>query len=200
LNWEISYHHLAARNLSVFPRLFKNEAGISTLTAGASDSIFCRKMALTQTVLGWFRREEREHRTARSLLTDNYRGLAHLARQIKLHADQAPYSFVGERLRQMASEKEKSLTALGESIERLGGRATSIDPMVPSGRNHWQRLSHDLEAQKQLEAEMTDDASHLALDGPEYSDLLRQLVVVEKRHKQILNDLLIKADPQADQT
>jgi len=154
-------------------------------------------MALTQTVLGWFRREEREHRTARSLLTDNYRGLAHLARQIKLHADQAPYAFVGERLRQMAAEKEKSLTMLGESIERLGGRATSIDPMVPAGRNHWDRLSHDLDAQKQLEADLTDDASRLAVDAPEYSDLLRQLVVVEKRHKKILADLVAKADPQA---
>jgi len=157
-------------------------------------------MALTHTVLSWFRRKEREHRTARTLLTDNYRGLAHLARQIKLHADYAPYPFVGERLRQVAAEKEKSLTTLGESIERLGGRATTIDTSVPSGRNHWERLGQDLDDQKQLEGRMVDDAAHLALDAPEHSDLLRQLVAIEKRHEQILADLLAKADPQANQT
>ena len=157
-------------------------------------------MGLMNSVLSWFRRAEREHRTARSLLTDNYRGLAHLARQIKLHADHAPYPFVGERLRQMASEKEKSLTTLGECIERLGGRATTVDPSLPSGRNHWERLSHDLDDQKQLEAQMIDDSTHLALDAPDSSDLLRQLTAVEKRHKEVLSDLLAKADPQADQT
>jgi hypothetical protein len=157
-------------------------------------------MALTHTVLSWFRREERELRTARTLLTDNYRGVAHLARQIKRHADHAPYVFVTERLRQIASEKEKSLATLGESIERLGGRATTSDPSVPSGRNHWERLSQDLDDQKQLEAQMIDDGSHLALDAPEYGDLLHQLATVETRHKEVLSDLLAKADPQADQT
>ena len=47
---------------------------------------------------------------------------------------------------------------------------------------------------------MVDDASHLALDAPDSSDLLHQLVAIEKRHKQTLTDLLAKADPQADQT
>lgn len=157
-------------------------------------------MGLIHTVLSWFRREGREHRTTRTLLSDNYRGLAHLARQIKLHADHAPYPFVAEQLRQLAAEKEKNLATLGESIERLGGYATTIDPMIPHGRNHWERLSQDLDDQKQLEAQMIDDGSHLALDAAEYSDLLKQLATVEKRHKEVLSDLLAKADPQADQT
>ena len=157
-------------------------------------------MGLAQTVLRWFRREKRGVRTARSLLTDNYRDLAHLTKQIRLDAERAPYAFVGDRLRQIAAEKEKSLAVLGEAIERLGGHATAIDASVHSGKNHWERLGRDLDEQKQLEDQMLEHAAILALDSPEQSELLRSLALVETRHARALTDLVAKADPQAELT
>lgn len=157
-------------------------------------------MALVQTMLRWFRRENPEVRTARSVLAENYRDLAHLAKQLRLHAERAPYAFVADRLRQLAAEKEKSVAVLGEAIERLGGRATSIDASVPSGKNHWERLSRDVDEQKQIEARMLEHAGFLALDAPDQSELLYSLFAVEKRHAHVLSDLLAKADPQAELT
>lgn len=157
-------------------------------------------MAFVQTILRWFGRESRELRTARTMLAENYRDLAHLVKQLRLHADRAPYAFVADRLRQLASEKEKSLAVLGEAIERLGGRATSMDVSGPSGKNHWERIGRDLDEQKQLEAQMLRDAGILALDAPDQGELLSSLVAVERRHAQVLADLVAKADPQAELT
>ena len=61
-------------------------------------------------------------------------------------------------------------------------------------------MHQDVEDQKRVEARLTDDVSYLALEAPEHSQLLRQLVEVERRHKSALLDLLAKADPQAEQT
>lgn len=159
-------------------------------------------MALTDTITAWFdrNRAKREERTTRTVLADDYRELARLANQLKLHADKAPYPFVGERLRQMAAEKEKSIALLFEGIEQLGARVAKFDASIPSGRNHWERMHQDVEDQKRVEARLTDDVSCLALEAPEQSRLLRQLVEVERRHKAALLDLLARADPQADQT
>ncbi len=159
-------------------------------------------MALSETITGWFdrNRAKREERTTRTVLADDYRELARLANQLKLHAEKAPYPFVGERLREMAAEKEKSIGLLFENIEQLGARVAKFDSSIPSGRNHWERMHQDVEDQKRVEARLTDDVSYLALEAPEHSQLLRQLVEVERRHKAELLDLLAKADPQAEQT
>ena len=159
-------------------------------------------MALSETITGWFdrNRAKREERTTRTVLADDYRELARLANQLKLHAEKAPYPFVGERLREMAAEKEKSIGLLFENIEQLGARVAKFDSSIPSGRNHWERMHQDVEDQKRVEARLTDDVSYLALEAPEHSQMLRQLVEVERRHKAALLDLLARADPQAEQT
>lgn len=159
-------------------------------------------MALTDTITSWFERNRtrREERTTRTVLADNYRELARLANQLKLHAKKAPYPFVGERLQQMAAEKEKSIALLFEGIEQLGARVAKFDSSIPSGRNHWERMHQDVEDQKRVEARLVDDISCLALEAPDHSQLLRRLMEVEHRHKAALLDLLARADPQAEQT
>ena len=159
-------------------------------------------MALSETITTWFdrNRAKREERTTRAVLADDYRELARLANQLKLHAEKAPYPFVAERLQQMAAEKEKSIGVLFENIEQLGARVAKFDSSIPSGRNHWERMHQDVEDQKRVEARLTDDISYLALEAPGHSQLLRQLVEVERRHKAALLDLLARADPQAEQT
>ena len=159
-------------------------------------------MALTETITGWFERNRarRGDRTTRTVLADNYRELARLANQLKLHADKAPYPFVGERLSRIVAEKEKSIALLFAGIEQLGARVAKFDTSIPSGRNHWERMHQDVEDQKRVEARLVDDISCLALEAPDYSQLLRQIVEAERRHKATLLDLLARADPQADQT
>lgn len=147
-----------------------------------------------------FRQEARVARSIRTTLMEDYRSLARLAKQIRVHADYAPYPFVAERLRQIAGEKERSLAALEEKIERLGGRAPKPDYSALMPKNHWARMSQDVAEQNSLKAQLIDDASYLAVESPESNVLIRQIVETEAGHERLLMDLLARADPQATQT
>jgi bacterioferritin (cytochrome b1) len=130
----------------------------------------------------------------------SYRDLLRLARQIDAHADQAPYPHVAQLLRRMASEKRQRAETLKEKILSLGGDTGDGDPEIRLGKNHWERINRDIEDQRLLESQFLERGSLLAEDAPEASSLLQQIVTAELSHKEILLDLLARADPQADQT
>ncbi len=131
------------------------------------------------------------------ILRIDYRALRRLAEQIGTHAERAPYPHVVQRLRQIASEKQKSATLLKEKILSLGYESEGPQPIIKSGKNHWERMVQDLEDQKALETSLLEQAVRLADEVPEISDLLREVVAAQLPHKEILLDLVARADPQA---
>jgi bacterioferritin (cytochrome b1) len=134
------------------------------------------------------------------ILTEEYQNLIRLARQITSHAERAPYPFVAQLLQRIALEKQKSASALKDKILHLGGRPEEPDLKLHSGKNHWARIVQDLKDQKDLEDRLIDDASRLALKSPEITELLRQIVTGESSHRETLQDLAARADPQANQS
>ena len=134
------------------------------------------------------------------ILQLSYRDLLRLARQIDVHADQAPYPHVAQLLRRMASEKRQRAETLKEKILSLGGDTGDGDLEIRLGKNHWERVSIDIEDQRLLERQFLERASLLAEKAPEVSSLLQQIVTAELPHREIFLDLLARADPQADQT
>jgi hypothetical protein len=134
------------------------------------------------------------------ILQVGYHDLCRLAEQIHSHAERAPYPHVANRLRQIATEKRVSASALREKILNLGGRAEEPKLNLKSGKNHWERMVRDLEDQKALENDLSERAFRLAEEAPELSDLLKEIVAVQLPHKDALLDLIARADPQADQS
>lgn len=133
-------------------------------------------------------------------LTSGYRDLRRLTEQIKAHAERAPYPHVAARLRQMALEKERAVGALREKILGMGGDLEEPQAAPRSGKNHWERMVQDLEDQKSLEAFLLERAILLADDAPEIGDLLSRIVADQGAHRDILLDLVARADPQAEQS
>lgn len=134
------------------------------------------------------------------ILRADYHDLQRLAAQIGAHAERAPYPHVAQRLRQIAYEKQKSSTLLKEKILSLGYESEGAQPVIKSGKNHWDRMVQDLEDQKTLENFFLQQAVRLADEVPEISDLLRRVVAAQLPHKEILLDLVARADPQAEQS
>ena len=134
------------------------------------------------------------------VLSIDYQNLRRLAEQIGAHAERAPYPHVAQRLRQIASEKQKTATLLKEKILGLGYDLEESQPIIKSGKNHWERMVQDLEDQKNLETSVLERAVRLADEAPEISALLRKVVAAQLPHKEILLDLVARADPQADQS
>lgn len=134
------------------------------------------------------------------ILRADYHDLRRLAEQIAIHAERAPYPHIAQRLRQIASEKQKGATILKEKVLSLKGGLEESPPVLKSGKNHWKRMVQDLEDQKTLENSFSEQAVRLADEVPAISDLLRRVIAAQSPHKDILLDLVARADPQAEQS
>ncbi len=133
-------------------------------------------------------------------LVTGYRHLRRLTEQIKAHAERAPYPHVAARLRQMAAEKQRATEVLKEKILAMGCDFEEPHTTPKSGKNHWERMVQDLEDQKSLEAFLLERATLLADDAPEIGDLLSRIAAGQGAHRDILLDLVARADPQAEQS
>ncbi len=131
------------------------------------------------------------------ILIKDYSLLVRLARQIHAHADGAPYPYIAKRLKEIAAEKESEAQTLKERILQMGGQPGLGGQEIRSGKNHWARMVLDAEDEKDLEDRFLDDALRIGSEAPELSDLLRKLVFSKAFHRDELQDLIAKADPQA---
>ncbi len=130
----------------------------------------------------------------------SYCNLYRLAEQIDDHAEKAPYPHVTQRLKQIAMEKRKNAVVLRDKILSLEGLLDEPQPNPKSGKNHWERMVQDLQDQKALEALLTEQSFRLAEEAPEISNLLKKIATAQIPHRQILIDLIARADPQANQS
>ena len=132
-------------------------------------------------------------------LVKDYQDLRRLARQVRAHAEIAPYAYINQRMSQIALEKEDSASRLKEKIFYLGGQVME-DPINDfyTGKNHWSRLLQDIEDQKELEDRLVEDVIFVGQESREIGDLLREIAAEEAAHRGAFKDLLAKADPQAN--
>ena len=134
------------------------------------------------------------------ILRAGYHDIRRLAEQISSHAERAPYPHVAQRLRQISFEKQNITTILKETILSQGRELGEPQLAIRSGKNHWERMVQDLEDEKALENFLLEEAIHLADEAPVIADLLRRVVAEQLPHKEILLDLVARADPQAEQS
>ena len=130
------------------------------------------------------------------LLTD-YQEEAHLARQVRDHAEKAPYPVVGEALKGIAAEQERHAQLLQEKILSLGGQVGEVVEEVKRGRNAWARLTHDLQDCKALEKRYIEQAIRWDPDMPDVVELLRTLERETAGQCALLRDLALRSDPHA---
>ncbi len=136
---------------------------------------------------------------SREFLREVFRDLSCLAEQIHTHAEMAPYPNIAQRLRQIAMEKRETVNTMKEKISGLLVPIDESQLNLRSGKNHWERMVRDLEDQKTLENKLVIRAASLADEAPELSDLLKGIKAGQLSHKDTLLDLVVRADPQADQ-
>ena len=109
-----------------------------------------------------------------------------------------------QSLRQTLTSLTKALGDHAEAVLQAEGQEIRLAPgavAVDMVEMEW--LLAEGSKQSLIESKAIyrgDFLAGLAIEAPEYSQLLRQLVEVERRHKATLLDLLARADPQAEQT
>lgn len=130
------------------------------------------------------------------LLTD-YQEEVRLARQIRDHAEKAPYPSMGEALKSVAAEHERHAQLLQEKIFSLGGQAGEGVGEVRGGKNSWARLNQDLQDCKVLEKRYIEQAIRWDPERPDVVELFRTLEEETARQCALLRDLALRSDPHA---
>jgi rubrerythrin len=134
------------------------------------------------------------------ILMESYRDLCRLAAQISRHADRAPYPHVARLLRRIAQEKRSSADLLRDKLVGTGTSLEDIPFEIKSGKNHWERMTQDLNDHRALEARLLERAALINERTPETAELLRRIAASERPHIEAFLDLIARADPQAEQT
>lgn len=130
------------------------------------------------------------------LITD-YQEEARLARQIRDHAEKAPYLYICEAHKSVAAEHERHAQLLQEKILSLGGQAGEVVGEVKGGKNSWARLTHDLQDCKALEKRYIEQAVRWDPERPDVVELFRTLEGETARQCALLRDLALRSDPHA---
>jgi hypothetical protein len=136
----------------------------------------------------------------KDLLTDlltNYRQEVLLARQVRDHAEKAPYPTAGETLKGIAAEQERQARLLRERILSLGGQVSEVVGETKGGRNSWARLTHDLQDCQALQKGYIEQAIRWDPEEPEVVELLRTLGRETVGQCALLRDLALRSDPHA---
>lgn len=127
--------------------------------------------------------------------------ISQLAEQLDAHAEQAPYPQVSERLRAIADEKRSMVNLLkqinGDAQEPSRG-ALNRPPVT--GKNHWERLIRDLEAQRALDELLARHQARLVQHVPGTADLFDRIKTIHETHRRALLKMVAVADPQANQS
>jgi hypothetical protein len=129
-----------------------------------------------------------------------YQQNSRLAGQLEAHAELAPYPQVAEQLRRIAGEKRDVGNQLRKIMEESHGSITEPAQPLVVGKNHWQRLIHDLEDQRKLDDLVARYEFTLIPQIPGGSQFLDDIKRINDRHRQSLIRFVAVADPQASQT
>jgi hypothetical protein len=125
--------------------------------------------------------------------------LSRLANQIESHAVAAPYPHIAQVLHRVAAEKYAQAGKLKSIIEALGEKTRSPVAEPKSGKNHWERLNHDLHDQITVD-DLLLELEIKAGENSGIAQIVQELGVSQKSHQRVLSDLIAIADPQATQT
>lgn len=128
---------------------------------------------------------------------DDYNAEVHLAKQLRDHAQKAPYAHAEKLLLGLAEAEETQVERLRAAIEGLGGSAAA-DALPPDqAKNHWARMVLDLEAKQAAGNRYLEQAIRWENLHPEIGELLRTLEREQQAHRQALRDLVARSDPHA---
>lgn len=127
-----------------------------------------------------------------------YLDVRRIATQLRRHAEHAPYPGLTAELRTLASGAEEHAATLAAEIHALAGNADPADAMSPrAGRNHWERLTVDLQDLEMLRRRETELALRWDVDFPSTAATLARLALTTAGMAVTVRNMLARADPHA---
>ncbi len=131
------------------------------------------------------------------LLLDCYREEVRLTKQIRAHAERSPHEAGARQLGAAAEEQDRFIQLLQDRIITSGGEAPEEDAPIKTGRNHWERVVHDLEDSQELARQYKAHGRYWAASSPEIGTLFTVLERGKIALVARLRDIALRADTHA---
>jgi bacterioferritin (cytochrome b1) len=117
--------------------------------------------------------------------------------QFERHAKRMQYPQFRERLLQIAQDERKHAEWLKQRIRFFGGAVPRISFSLKEGWNSWEHLRLDLDEERHCIGDMEDHLVRVERVDPETARGLRRILEEEKKHRDLILDMLMRSDPQA---
>jgi bacterioferritin (cytochrome b1) len=111
------------------------------------------------------------------------------------HALGVQYPQFRAKLEKIAVREAAHLDSIGKQIKLLGGSLPILQPSKPVGGNSWEILRAALEDESRFAGELLEHAAILEGDFPAVADLLRSIHQDEQRHRNEIQEMLMRSDP-----
>jgi rubrerythrin len=111
------------------------------------------------------------------------------------HARGMQYPQFRPKLEKMAVREAAHLDLIGRQIKALGGSLPVLHPSKPVGGNSWEVLRAALEDESRCAGELLEHAARLEADFPEIAELLRRIHEDEQKHRDEIQEMLMRSDP-----
>jgi len=114
--------------------------------------------------------------------------------QLTKHADKMHYPQFREKLLHIAADKSKQAEWIAEKIITLGGKLPEVPERRSSDENSWQYLQMDLAEENRNADRLPEQIWRIESDHPDISQFLQRIFQAEKKHRQVINDVLMRSD------
>lgn len=111
------------------------------------------------------------------------------------HALGVQYPQFRAKLEKIAVREAAHLDSIGRQIKALGGALPVLRPSKPVGGNSWEVLRAALEDESRCAGELLEHAARLQDEYPDVADLLRRIYQDEQRHRDEIQEMLMRSDP-----
>jgi rubrerythrin len=111
------------------------------------------------------------------------------------HARGMQYPQFRPKLEKIAVQEAAHIDSIGQQIKALGGSLPVLQPSKPVGGNSWEVLRAALEDESRCAGELLEHAARLEGDFPQVAELLRSIYEDEQRHRDEIQDMLMRSDP-----
>lgn len=131
------------------------------------------------------------------LLQRTYVGEVQDAVQFAHHAQRMYYPQFRERLLQIVAEEQAHAQWLREKIQALGGDVPDPSFSLKMGKNSWECLRMDVEAEKRSCNDLLQLLHVAERMNAELAEEIRRLRQEERRHHEAMLGMLMKSEPYA---
>lgn len=131
------------------------------------------------------------------ILQERYIEEKHHVQRFTYHAQQMRYRQFRDKLLEIAAEEQEHADWLGDRISRLRGKFPNVPEISLGGANTWQLLLADLEEEKHCAAELLEQIRMTQSEFPDVSEVLQRIYDDEIRHRDEIQEMLLRSDPLA---